>query len=241
MKNALIIILALLLFVSVKGCIYQMRLANDIATINKIDRQVIKELETKSGNKVVEQAAIVLNYDKQVRVLSDSLFDFKHRKDIVKVKEVSVYVRAKQVIEPKIPFIHFDSTVNDTANLIGIKIGVPILSSNKMIAAPYSEPQIPKKFSYSDSTTNISGKVSSEGLQIDSLKVVNEIGMRVVEKSKGWFRGKETTVQVINTNKAVSITGMSSVVVKGRKSALDIWVEAVLFGAAGFFFARQLK
>lgn len=169
----------------------------------------------KNGEIVETNKALVLNSDNQVKALLSKNDTIKQLID--KFKDIKSVVVVKQI----------SSLVHDT-----IKFQTQIPCDFK-----------PIRFKQDSSIFHIRGFIHPTKLIIDSLSIPNKQHIVVGDKRKGLF-GRQTTIDIINSNPIVSTNAISGYVVEEKKWYNNKWIifgSGAILGGYGAYKLHQLS
>lgn len=220
-------VLLIALFFSFRACNHNaLELTGARGQLDSLEIQT-KQLTTKNGMLVAQAKQIETSSAEELKKATAEIFDLK-KKDARRVKEVQEYARINQELKIKNRFAEFEPDTVFVPRVETSLVVVPADTSNYL--------RVPRAFSFTDSVIAIAGKVERKGVQIDSVKVSNQLHYRVVTNKTGFLRlGRSTDVQAVNSNSAIVNTGVTSVRVKHAVSWWHRWgkplAAAIVAGA----------
>lgn len=173
-------------------------------------------IKNASGKKVYEAPVQQTSNADDIKKLSQQYFDLKE-KDEKKMKRMQALIVAEtklRVHDTVIQYLQEEIAVNPDSM---VRAGDVIMPGRKI----------------DDSTASykLSGEVEADGFHLKNLEVPNTISFRIGEKSRGWFRSKMLTVQAVNSNKMITITGLKTITLKNPVSWWNRWGKPLAAGA----------
>ncbi len=187
MKNNIIILtLTSLLVFTLVGYCKKTIEVNNLQVTTPINPLAFTTKINELGNKVSEQELLILT---QKQALNNNL---------IKDKKVNTKVEIKTVTKIEKIYIPYIDTIRDTIfkDSIGIYPRIAKSSLNGFLEASMT--------------------VSDTGVTIDSLKVFNEMTIKLTRKRVGLFKTKPI-ISVENTNPYLQITGLNNVIIENKK------------------------
>lgn len=197
-KNSLLVVL---------GCVVvllvwlwhntQVRLSNYQEQVQKLEvsSQSFSEKLTKDSIKIVEQEQIILSQKDAIEL---GLLEVEKLKNI----KSKVTVVTKTTIDSV--FIPFETVleVHDTIYHTGTI-------------------EVPKRFKLINTDYSINGIVLSSGINIDSLRLFNEMSVTIGEKRNGIFKKPTAIVEIQNSNSYLNTVRMNNVIIEKQKRFYD--------------------
>lgn len=227
--SLLIFALAYGIFFHFKTC--QLQHNNAIVkTAFELEKQEVKVVKNSKNKEVSRQNVIISESRQQVKDVSEVYFE-STKKEEKKIKEVAAVVKVDQKVEILDKVIPYTDTSS-------FEFTLAAYDSLKALGARYIIP--PKFFTYKDSVLTLDGVVQLHGVTIDSLSIVNELALRIYDRKRGWLKSPVKTVEVINKNPVIKITGMNSLVLKEKISFWNKWLKPLVFAAAGFYLGKKI-
>jgi len=221
-------VLGVLLFVSIATCnghrgeVSALHLNLDSVAL------LAKHFENNSGQVVAENTQLKASAG-DLKVLTDSIFNLKkeNSKSIKTVQQYARIIQQGNFNNKKANWVH------DTLEVSGGVAREP--EDTNLI-------RVPKPFTFEDSTIKFSGYVSKTGVIMDSIHIENTVHLRTIVNKVGFLRlGRETTVQVLNSNKGITTKGVTSLVVPVKTSAWNKYIKPILSAALAAYGTSQLK
>lgn len=222
-------LLAVLLFFSLKTCNERGEKLVDVSrSLDSLEKKTVVLTNTR-GQQVSQNDQMAIDGQRELKRYTDSLFALA-RADNKKTAKVDQYTRVKQEIEVKDKFARFTDKTSPSNDYT---TGPGENAATEPGAAQDSNfIKVPQAFQYMDSSVMFAGKVTREGVNLDSLRVVNTIHFRTVTQKTGFLGlGRKTVVQVLNSNAQVKTTGVASMAVKHNPSWWHRWGKPIV--AAG--------
>lgn len=190
-----------------------------------------KHYENEKGQLIAENRQLEAQGSAQLQRLTDTIFNLK-KENSKQVKTVQQYAQIIQKFQVKDKFVPFDPVPVDSPVVVAPQPG-PV-DTNKI--------RVPRTFNYSDSGTTVAGTVTYRGVTLDSIGVENTVHFRTVTNKVGFLKlGRETTVQVLNSNKDVQTVGVISIAVPHKVGWWHRWGKPVLFAALAGVAVNQIK
>jgi len=242
-KNGIIVILALLLiFGGIHSCNINKQ-KNDEITQLQLEKQGLEVIVNAKNQKIVEQEVIVTHSTQAIKELTDSIFDLK-RKQARQVKNVIAYYKGiTQFNLDNVSVPYIDSlNPNDS---IDLGEDEPCDTSRKY----YNDNFISVPRTAKDSTSEYYAKIEilrndvKLTLQIPDSQYIRFVTMKggplkrdISGKRHFWLKRK-IVVQVLHTNKLITVTGQQSAIYTPPKRPQ--WVlKAALIGVGVFIGAH---
>lgn len=228
--NLLIICLAagviLLLIMLLRTC-NNKPLATTINTDSLISRT--HYLADENNRLIAENDVQKVAIGKQLKAYTDTIFNLKKQNE-KRVAEVQQYTKVIEDLKAKGIVAHY---VHDTTKIIDT---VMAQDTRDLI-------EVPIAFEYKDSTLFfLHGKVTLDGVQIDTIGATNDINLRTVEKHEGFLGLKHSTVvQAVNSNPYFSLKGVASVTVPYRANWWQRWGKPTLTALVTGYLVYKLK
>lgn len=227
-------LLAVILILSLRECRNNRQAVADLTLdMDSVARQAV-QIENARGQLVAENKQLQATNADQVKELTDSIFALK-KQDAKRVKTVQEYARVIQKFETGGKMAPFLPVPEDTATRTAGQVPAPCQDSNFV--------RVPRPFMYLDSTITFRGRVTRVGVWLDSIRIENTLHYRTLVNKTGFLNlGRSTTVQVLNTNPAITTLGVTSIVVPHRTNWWNRWgkplAAAILAGVAVDHFKR---
>jgi hypothetical protein len=211
--------LAVILFLSLRQChSNSMKLISVSMDLDSVARQA-QHFENSRGQIIAENQQLRVESARELRQLTDTIFALKRDRER-KVKTVQDYARIIQQFKASDKFAPFTEDAPDTTKTAEAK---PQPADTNLI-------RVPRPFMYMDSTIIFGGRVTKLGVQLDSIRIENTLHYREVVNKTGFLRlGRSSTVQVLNTNPAITTLGVTSVTVPQQVSWWHRWGKPVAF------------
>ena len=185
-NNIIILVLTSLLVFTLVGYCKKIKEVNNLQETTQLKSQEYKIRINKKGIKIAEQEQLILT---QKQALNNNL---------IKDKKVNTKVEIKTVTKIEKIYVPYIDTIRDT--IVKDSIGI--------------YPRIAK--SSLNGFLDASMTVSDTGVTIDSLKVFNEMTVKLTRKRVGLFKIKPI-ISVENTNPYLQITGLNNVIIENKK------------------------
>ena len=160
------------------------------------------------------------------------------QEEFERFKEINSHVRFESITRVDTFFIAYKP---DSSNIIADYTDyIPVDTVAKHFI------QIPKGLTYSDQWFSFNGKVSSDGLDIDSMSMINKfdvtIGWKKPDKPFKFLRKKEPVVELISYNPYSEVNYVNNIVVDDRNSSIFTSKPAMLIsGAVGGYVIAKIK
>lgn len=221
-------LLALILILSLRECRNNRQAVADLRLdLDSVARQAV-QIENARGQLVAENKQLQATNAQQLKDLTDSIFALKKR-DEKRIKTVQEYARIIQEFKTGGKLAPFLPVPEDTTTRTAAAVPGPCTDSNYV--------RVPRPFMYLDSTITFRGRVTSVGVWLDSIRIENTVHYRTLVNKTGFLNlGRSTTVQVLNTNPAITTLGVTSIVVPNRTNWWNRWgkplAAAILAGVA---------
>lgn len=183
----------------------------------------IDSFKNKYNQTVAEGYVAQVNSEKIIEDLSKEVFNLRKENER-RIKEYLALYRVKQQVRIDSILVPYDSSDRkvDTGWVRAETVVIP-----------------PKPFYDSTDNYTVRGRVLLEGVSLDMVSVPDTVSLRLVEKSKGLFKGRETVAQVIHSNPLVRTDGIQSITLKQKKTFWEKIAKPLAF-AAGIFIGTKL-
>lgn len=215
-----------------RGAVADLRL--DLDSVARKARQ----FENEKGQIITENQVLKAESSRQLKELTDTIFNLKKR-DEKRVKTINSYARIIQEYNSGPKFAPFIEDAGDFTKLAG--------TDSTQTAGPAPGPRdsnyirVPKPFMYWDSLTTIRGRVTRVGVWLDSMKVQNTVHFRTLTEKTGFLNlGRKSTIQVLNSNPAISTVGVTSVQIPTGPSWWHRWGKPAAFAILGGIVGHQI-
>lgn len=199
--------------------------------LDSLAKQVV-QVQNERGQLVAEAEQQEIQTAAQLKELTDTIFQLKKR-DANRVKTVQQYARIIQEFKAKEKFAPFVPEEDSTP----AAAQVPVLPVDSNLI------RVPRPFLYADSTVSFAGTVTRAGVRLDSIEVLNTLHYRTLVKKTGFLRwGRTSTVQVLNSNPAITTTGLTTVTVPHRPGWWHRWgkpLTAALIAGGGVYYLTK--
>lgn len=192
-----------------------------------LKEQVFKVTVDNKNREIIEQNQMILT---QAQAIDSGVLEN------TRLKKIKSQVRVTSTAKIDTIFIPFEEDIKDF-DAEGLK---------DVMIDPGKYLLLPKKFSKINQWYTIRGLVVKEGLKIDSIRVFNvqtiTIGDKKLKGLRNIFKRRIPTVEIINENPYISVTGLQNVVITKKKR----WYQTTLIKiGAGFVIgaltATQIK
>jgi hypothetical protein len=203
-QTILILALGIALFVSVKSCQKNEALADDYKARLDYQDSTVKVMENKINVLVAENKTAVTSNEKTIKELSQQ---------VRQIKTVTALVQGHQVVTLRDTLIDF------------IEVLVPADSSSLI--------SVPRNFAKVTPHYTITGTITKQGVNLDSLVMKNTMSFRIGERRNNIFRPSEVVVQAINSNPHFQTVGLQSITVTARPNAWNRWIKPTLTAIGG--------
>lgn len=211
-----------------RGAVADLRL-----DLDSVARQA-RHFENERGQVITENQALKAESGRQLKELTDTIFNLKKR-DEKRVKTINSYARIIQEYNSGPKFAPFIEDAGDFTALAG-KDSTPTAGprdSNYI--------RVPKPFMYWDSLTTIHGRVTRVGVWLDSMKVQNTVHFRTLTEKTGFLNlGRKSTLQVLNTNPAITTVGATVVQIPTGPNWWHRWGKPAAFAILGGIVGHQI-
>jgi len=220
-------LLAVILILSLRECRNNRQAVADLRLdLDSVARQAV-QIENARGQLVAENKQLQATNAEQLKDLTDTIFALK-KQDAKRVKTVQEYARIIQQFKTGGKLAPFLPVPEDTATRTAAE-PAPCADSNYV--------RVPRPFMYLDSTISFRGRVTRVGVWLDSVQIENTLHYRTLVNKTGFLNlGRSTTVQVLNTNPAITTLGVTSITVPHRVNWWNRWgkplAAAILAGVA---------
>ncbi len=179
-----------------------------------IKQQTFKERIEKDGTKIAEQEQLILT--KQQATDNDLL-------RIVQLRKIKSQVNIKTITKIDSVFVPF---IVDSSQIVHDTIFVDSSIANI---------SFPKKFRLSHEWYSLGGEVKDRGVQIDSIRLYNDMTISTGLKSQGIFKRPKPVVLVDYQNPYVSTRNLSNITIKDELKFYDrklFWFGLGFIGGA---------
>lgn len=201
--------------------------------LDSVARQA-RQFENEKGQVITQNQVLKAESSKQLKDLTDTIFNMK-KEDRKKVKTIENYTRIIQQFKtgPKFaPFEdagYFTRADNDSKQAAG----APARDSNYI--------RVPRPFMYWDSTVQFAGRVTRLGVWLDSIRIENRLHFRTVVEKAGFLNmGRKTSVQVLNSNPAITTLGVATIQTANRPNWWNRWGKPAAFAILGGIVGHQI-
>jgi len=202
-----------------------------LATTANIDSLISRThyLADENNRLIAENDVQKVAIGKQLKAYTDTIFNLKKQNE-KRVAEVQQYTKVIEELKAKGIVAHY---VHDTTKIIDT---VMAQDTRDLI-------EVPIAFEYKDSTLFfLHGKVTLDGVQIDTIGATNDINLRIADKHTGLFGLKQTTVvQAANTNPYFNIKGVASITVPYKGSWWQRWGKPTAAALIAGYLVYKLK
>ncbi len=171
-----------------------------------------KTFENANGKLVTDNVALVAKNEGLLNDMSKTVFNLKDDQERL-VKEVRYLTLIKQQVRYDSVFLRYDTTQR-----------VPLIAAGRSDSIA-----VPVHFHRVDTSAGVFGKVTKQGVVLDSVWVNNNIWLRHGVRKHGFLNlGSEDFVQAMNTNPMVRTTGLGTVTYHQRPNAWNRWIKPTL-------------
>jgi hypothetical protein len=209
-------------------------LADISLNLDSVARQA-RQFENEKGQVITENKVLKAESGRQLKELTDTIFNLKKR-DEKRVKTINSYARIIQEYNSGPKFAPFIEDAGDFTKLVdsGTKTAGPTPRDSNYI-------RVPRPFLYLDSLTKIYGRVTRLGVWLDSMKVENTVHFRTLTEKTGFLNlGRQSTLQVLNTNPAITTVGATVVQIPNKPNWWNKWGKPAAFAILGGIVGHQI-
>jgi hypothetical protein len=203
--------------------------------LDSVARQA-RQFENEKGQVITENKVLKAESGRQLKELTDTIFNLK-RRDEKRVKTINSYARIIQEYNsgPKFaPFIEDAGDFTRLADKDSTQTAGPGPRDSNYI-------RVPKPFMYWDSLTTIRGRVTRVGVWLDSMSVQNTVHFRTLTEKTGFLNmGRKSTLQVLNTNPAITTIGATAIQVPNGPNWWHRWGKPAAFAILGGIVGHQI-
>lgn len=201
--------------------------------LDSVARQA-RQFENEKGQVITENQVLKAESSRQLKSLTDTIFNLK-KQDEKRVKTINSYARIIQEYNSGPKFAPFIEDAGDFTTL------APKDSTPTAGPRDSNYIRVPKPFMYWDSLTSIRGRVTRVGVWLDSIKVQNTVHFRTLEEKAGFLNmGRKSTIQVLNSNPAITTVGVTMIQVPSRPNWWQKWGKLAAGAILGGVGVHQL-
>ena len=218
-------IVLLLCFLKIRCKNSELILLQTKYSLSQIENQEYKKVANKQGDSIVKQRAIIVKNKEQLKTLTDSIFKLK--KD---VKAVTAFYKESTktnwdtVYIPYIDVQYIPNPLLQTGDTITKELYTYINNSVK----------VPNSFYLDSLLFTVKGKVTKEGVRIDSLNIPDTFNLRIVETKGKLFKPSFIEFQSFHTNPLVQVTGANSIMYKlPKKTFWQVVLDKLIWVGVG--------
>jgi hypothetical protein len=230
-------LLGVLFIISLWNGCHKAELVGDLTgVVDSLQKKTVI-LTNEKGQAIAQNQQATVASGKQLQALTDSIFKLR-KEDQRKTKTVEAYARIVQQYEAGGKFATFKEDFTDL-------VYEPDTPATARTPAPTRADsntiRVPKPFMYWDSTITFTGRVTRTGVWLDSIHIDNTVHLRTVVQKKGFMGfGSVTSVQVLNSNPAITTTGVTSLVVSKAPKWWNRWGKLVAGAVLGGVAVHQI-
>jgi len=208
-----------------RGAVADLRL-----DLDSVARQA-RQFENEKGQIIIENQVLKAESSRQLKELTDTIFNLKKR-DENRVKTINSYARIIQEYNSGPKFAPFIEDAGDFTKLDTTHTAGPC-DSNYI--------RVPKPFMYWDSTLQMRGRVTRVGVWVDSITVQNTVHFRTLTEKTGFLNlGRKSTIQVLNSNPAITTLGVTTIQAPTGPTWWHRWGKPAAFAILGGIVGHQL-
>lgn len=229
-------LLGILLIVSMWNGCHKADLVGDLTgVVDSLENRTIT-LTNEKGQAIAQNQQAQVASGKQLQALTDTIFKLR-KEDQRKTKTVEQYARIVQQYEAGGKFAPFQPD-DDFTDLV--RADTPaLIQAPARVDSNYI--RVPKPFMYWDSTITFTGRVTRTGVWLDSIRIDNTVHLRTVVQKKGFMGlGSVTSVQVLNSNPAITTKGVTSLVISKAPKWWNRWGKPLAAAILGGVAVHQL-
>jgi hypothetical protein len=229
---ALALLVVLLIISMWNGCHKGEMIGDLTGVVDSLQKKTVI-LTNEKGQAVAQNQQVTVASGKQLQALTDTIFKLR-KEDQRKTKTVEQYARIVQEYRAGGKFAPFQP--EDFTDLVHADTPAyaPARGDSNYI-------RVPKPFIYWDSTVTFTGRVTRTGVWLDSIRIDNTIHLRTVVQKKGFIGlGSVTSIQVLNSNPAITTTGVTSLVVSKAPKWWNRWGKPLAAAILGGVAVHQL-
>lgn len=195
-----------------------------------------RQFENEKGQVITQNEVLKAESAQQIQNLTDTIFNLK-REDKRKVKQIQDYTRIIQEFKTGPKFAPFIEDAGDFTRLVEndstATAGTRARDSNYI--------RVPRPFLYWDSTIQFAGRVTRLGVWLDSIRIENRLHFRTVVEKTGFLNmGRITSVQVLNSNPAITTLGVTKIQTANRPNWWNKWGKLIAGAVLGGVGVHQL-
>lgn len=230
-------LLGILLIVSLWNGCHKADLVGDLTgVVDSLGKKTVI-LTNEKGQAIAQNQQATVVSGKQLQALTDTIFKLR-KEDQRKTKTVEAYARIVQQYEAGGKFATFKEDFTDLVyedTTATAHAPAPARGDSNYI-------RVPKPFMYWDSTITFTGRVTRTGVWLDSIHIDNTVHLRTVVQKKGFMGlGSVTSVQVLNSNPAITTKGVTSLVVSKAPKWWHRWGKPLAAAILGGIIVDQIK
>lgn len=229
-------LLGILFIVSLWNGCHKAELVGDLTgVVDSLQKKTVI-LTNEKGQAIAQNQQATVASGKQLQALTDTIFKLR-KEDQRKTKTVEAYARIVQQYEAGGKFAPFQP--DDFTDLVRADTPAHVQAPTR---ADSNYIRVPKPFMYRDSTITFTGRVTRTGVWMDSIHIDNTVHLRTVVQKKGFMGlGSVTSVQVLNSNPAITTKGVTSLVVSKAPKWWHRWGKPLAAAILGGIMVDQIK
>lgn len=227
-------LLGILLIVSMWNGCHKNELVGDLTgVVDSLQKKTVI-LTNEKGQAIAQNTQATVASGQQLQALTDTIFKLR-KEDQRKTKTVEAYARIVQKYEAGGKFAPFQPDDFTDLARTDTPAHAPARGDSNYI-------RVPKPFMYWDSTITFTGRVTRTGVWLDSIHIDNTVHLRTVVQKKGFMGlGSVTNIQVLNSNPAITTTGVTSLVVSKSPKWWNRWGKPVAAAILGGIIVDHFK
>jgi hypothetical protein len=205
--------------------------------LDSVARQA-RQFENEKGQVITQNQVLKAESAQQIRDLTDTIFNLK-REDRKKVKQIRDYTRIIQEFKTGPKFAPFIEDAGDFTRLADNDSTQTADAPERTRDSNYI--RVPRPFLYWDSTVQFAGRVTRLGVWLDSIRIENRLHFRTVVEKTGFLNmGRKTSVQVLNSNPAITTLGVTKIQTANRPNWWNKWGKPAVFAILGGIVGHQI-
>lgn len=213
-----------------RGAVADLRL--DLDSVARLARH----FENEKGQVITENQVLKAEGARQIQDLTDTIFNLK-KEDRKKIKQIQDYTRIIQQFKTDPKFAPF--TDSDFLELVKKDSTQTAVTPAHATDSNYI--RVPRPFMFWDSTVRFAGRVTLRGVWLDSIRIENSLHFRTVIEKTGFMNmGRKTSVQVLNSNPAITTMGVTKIETGNKPNWWNKWGKLVAGAVLGGIGVHQI-